>query len=419
VDKAKVEEHLFNAQREIDRALLELGKPDVPPDITDCAKFEEALVAGGPIKIAPEVACSTPTYFNVKGGTDIQGALTRLHGNTYGIRVKSDQHNGSLRDLLVSTIGQDCVINLGVNDTTQNQLSQVPTGWFLELIKIKDYSGKRGIAVNSANTRIKGSDIVGVIHPNNQDSQAICILNSPGDFIAEVCTLSAASECVLIGGDSPKLPVLRRNIAFIRCNLFKDIAWRTAGIPVKNLFEAKDGWGVLLDACRLSTCWASAQQGEAYMLTPSNGGQVSIIIRNNEVWDVSSICNITGVDRSLINMVRTQVTFEGGTFRTNKAAMGGRGNFALMDRGPEFLKIYGADIAIDGSTLIELTGSAKMDLLEITGSRFNYGQYGIRIGGLNDGDNSKGMIGTIKIEGNTILGANSRFQARYPNNIYA
>lgn len=425
MDKKIVEQHLFDAQVKIDAALLELHKPDDqpdepdPPTEMDCARLVEALNAAGAVKLGKRLACSTPTFFSVKGNTQLYGNFSALHGGVYAIRVIPGQNVGRIQDVTLTTDGLDCVVNLGVNDTSQNKLELVPTDWVLEGINISKYTGKRGIAVNSAKTTIRNSNITGVVHPNHQDSQAICVLNSPGELLVEQSTLSAAAECILIGGDNSKLPVLRRNIKLISCDFFKDIAWKAAGVPTKNLVELKDGWDVLIKDCKLHTCWASAQEGEAYMFTPSNGGQVSVIVMNNDVSNVSSICNITGVDAKFINKVRSQVSFIGGTYKTNSAVMGGRGNFALLDRGPEFLKITQCDITIDGSTFVELTGTAKMDLLEITNSRFNYGKYGIRIGGLNDGDNSKGMIGAVRIEGNTILGANSRFKTRYPNNTYA
>lgn len=426
MDKQRVEQYLKAAEEHLAAARVELNKPDIPEEtIIDCAGLQKALAIGGAIKLTKDSFCSTTNFFEVKGDTQLFGEFSTLHGDSYSIQVKPGQHNGMLRDLSLTTKGRDCVLNLGYNGEAQNQLNMVPTGWLLENLKIKNYLGKRGIGLNSANTKIKNSIITGIVHPDHIDSQAICALNTPGGFIAEDCQFSAASECVLIGGDSPKLPVLRRNLIFIRCEFFKDIDWKADGTPTKNLFEAKDGWDVLLQDCKLHTCWVDGQAGEAYMLTPTNGGQVSVTILNNEVWDVSSICNITGVDKNLINTVRTQVTFNGGTYKTNKAKMGGRGNFALLDRGPEFLRVNNCDITIDGTTLIDFTGTAKMDFLEITNSRFNYGRladgapgYGIRIGGLNDGDNSKGLIGTVRIEGNTIIGAKSGFRGRYPNNTY-
>ena len=215
------------------------------------------------------------------------------------------------------------------------------------------------------------------------------------------------------------LPVTRKNLKFIGCQFRKDMAWKGV-YSVKNIFELKDGTDVIIQQCDLRNCWAGGQAGEAYMFTPSKGGQViNVRVINNTVENVSSICNITGLDASGINKTRSSVSFEGGTYKTNSAQMGGRGNFCLLDRGPEYLKVNDCDITTDGTTFIELTGTGKMDLLEVTNSRFNMGKYGIRIGGLNDGDNSKGMIGTIRIEGNTITGANSAFKNRYPNNTYA
>lgn len=419
MDKELINQYLTNAEMNIAAARSELNKPDAPPDIIDCAVFTKALEAGGDIRLGHGTICNSKTAFNVKGNTNIFGAFSSLSGDQYAIKVAPGESNGSLRELMLTTLGADSVVNLGNADESQNALAQVPVNWLVDTIAITNHKGKRGIAVNSYATTIRNSMITGINHPNNQDSQAIAIMNSPGGLIVEKCTLSAVAECFLAGGVNMVIPGLMQDIKFIECELFKDPGWRPMNYSIKNLLELKNGWHVLIQKCKLHTCWADDQQGEAYMFTPSNGGQVSVEVVDNEVYDVSSICNITGVDRYQINTVRTQVSFNGGTYKTNSVAMGGRGNFALMDRGPEYLKVNNCDISIDGTTFIELVGTAPVDLLEVTNSRFNYGKYGIRLGGLNDGDNSKGLVKTIKIEGNTILGANSRFKARYPNNVYA
>jgi hypothetical protein len=135
--------------------------------------------------------------------------------------------------------------------------------------------------------------------------------------------------------------------------------------------------------------------------------------------DVGAILNITGYDSNWATPhPRTQVELHGGEYRTNKPVMGGTGRFALIDRGPERVVFANLLIRHEGSAFIECGSTPVTDVLHVLNCDWNYGSYGIRIGGYNHGDNSHGYVIDLKVEGCTITGAHSQFKSRYPNNTY-
>src|SRR6185436_2876655 len=110
--------------------------------------------------------------------------------------------------------------------------------------------------------------------------------------------------------------------------------------------------------------------------------------------------------------------FRGGSYRTNKVAMGGPGRFCLITEGPERVVFTGLTIQHEGSSFLEYGDKDPCDVLHIIGCTWNYGSYGVRIGGYNHGDNALGIIKDLQITGNTITGAHSQFRDRYPDNLY-
>jgi hypothetical protein len=85
--------------------------------------------------------------------------------------------------------------------------------------------------------------------------------------------------------------------------------------------------------------------------------------------------------------------------------------------GPEL--VSGGYFAHEGSSFCDLCDDKiPIDKLWIVGSTWNYGSYGIRIGGVSHGDNTAGLIRSVLITGNTITGAHSSFKTRYPDNVY-
>jgi hypothetical protein len=417
---------------EIDRATAairaELDTAPAPPSTVLVSESDELIVAletGGAIVLAAGVP------FVAGGGFAITApdtTIAGLGGNSLeattapAIRVVPGVPGAALECLAGKTASDGGVIQIGRNDHEQTTIEAAPLGVTIRAVTSTGHRGKRAIEVNGRDVAILDCDVHDCFDPAGRDSQAIWIGNCPGPVAITGGYFEGASENLMIGGDSMKIPDCRpTNITITGATFEKPIAWKTEGGPkVKNLLECKDGHDVVIEDCDLVRCWKSGQDGYAFMFTPANGGSLrNVVVRNCRVREVGGIVNVTGTDAAGINPERTQVTIDGGEYRTNKTAMGGSGRFLLAQRGPEALIVRDAYIAHEGNALMDLADDdAPIDVLEITGSTWNYGSYGIRIGGASHGDNAMGLIGLIVIAGNTISGAHSAFRERYPENAY-
>lgn len=311
------------------------------------------------------------------------------------------------------------MIRVGLNTSAQNTPELAPKNIVIEDINVPQHRGKRIIEINSAKTIVRRCQLLDV-QADGQDAQAIAVLNSPGDIEISDNWLQADSENFMVGGDTMKMPEVRpTNIRVLR-NLFdKPLIWKEQGVAVKNLLELKDGHQVLIQDNTFRNCWAGGQSGYCFMFTPSNGASLrNIRVVNADVANVGGIVNIAGVDGSGINKERTQVRFDGGLYRTNKAEMGGRGDFALITRGAEYLDIFDCDIRIDGTILVQVGDTAPVDRIQIENCRFNTGKYGITIHGQHYGNNPEGIVRNLIVRNNTIMGANAIFKKNFPENIY-
>jgi hypothetical protein len=398
--------------------------PEPPGDevvVSDTGDLQPSLTAGGAVALAPDIEFigsyefDTPnTSLRGQGGNKIVGQ------NDPALRVGIGI-DGIVIETLEGESNYDSVIRIGKNDTNQVEVDQAPDGIVIHQVHVASHRGKRGIEINAGNVEIIDCDIRDVYSPNKQDSQAIWIGNAPGPVLIEGGYFEAASECFMIGGDAMKIPDCRPTGITVRGATFtKNLAWKdNPDIPVKNIFELKDGHDVLIEDCDLSNCWQSAQDGYAFMFTPTRGGSLrNVVVKNCRVSEVGGIVNITGIDDDAVDPPRTQIEIYGGEYKTNKAVMGGSGRFALIGRGPEWFIVEDAFIRHEGSSFIDISDKAVVDELRIMGCDFNYGEYGIRIGGYNHGDNSQGLVKTMIIEGNTIIGAHAHFKDRWPKNTY-
>lgn len=405
-----------------------LAAPEPPPSefitIPAGADLQAALSQGGALELEASATFASVGGFRIGApGTILRGAGGNVVSGDGGaaLRVLTEMRSASIETLTPQVTRSDIGIQIGRNDTDQTTIEAAPDGVRIRGVIVPSLRGKRAIEVDAANVEILDCDIRDVYHEAGLDSQAVWIGNAPGPVRIEGGYFEGASETIMCGGDKMKIPNCRPTGLTIRqATITKPLAWQTAGIPkVKNLLELKDGNDVLIEDCEFSNSWKSAQDGYCFMFTPSQGGSVrNVVVKNCRVSNVGGIVNITGTDASNLNPDRTQISMFGGDYRTNKLAMGGTGRFCLITRGPEYFIVDGATIAHEGSAFIEYGDKASMDLLRITNCIWNYGSYGIRIGGYNHGDNSLGLIRTITIEGNTISGAAAAFRARYPDNTY-
>lgn len=401
--------------------------PEIPTDevvVSEPGDLQPSLTAGGAVALAPDVEFigsyefDTPsTSLRGQGGNKIVGQ------NNPALRVGIDIDNIRIQTLEGES-NYDSVIRVGKNDTNQVEVDQAPHTVAIHQVFVESHRGKRGIEINAANVEIIDCEVRDVYATSKQDSQAIAILNAPGPVLISGGYFEAASENIMVGGDSMKIPNCRPTGVTIKDATFtKPIAWKgNPDIPTKNLIELKDGHDVHILRCILTHSWASGQDGYGFMFTPKNGGSLrNVVVEDCEMSEVGAIVNITGHDFTsdvASTLPRTQVTFHGGTYLTNKTAMGGPGRFCLITEGPERVVFDGLTIEHEGSSFIDYADKDSCDVLYILNSTWNYGSYGLRIGGANHGDNTAGIIKDLRIEDNTIRGAHSQFRSRYPNNIY-
>lgn len=312
------------------------------------------------------------------------------------------------------------MIRLGLNGTAQNTPALVPSDFLIEDLNINTFIGKRPIEINARKVIVRGVHIKDVWHPNNQDSQCIWIANTTGDILIEFCDLEGASECIMSGGDTLKIiNGFIKDITIRDCVLHKDLAWKGVH-AVKNILELKNGHNVLLERLRCYNCWAGGQPGGyCFMFTPASGGSLqNVVVKDCDVSNVGGIVNITGVDAAKKNTIRSQVTFRGGVYKTNKVDMGGRGDFALLAGGPEFLDVFDCEIEQQSNHFIYVGDDKKIERLTIQRCKANIGKYGININGNQHGSNLAGQIKSMIITDNTFSGASAAFKKNFPLNTY-
>ena len=131
-------------------------------------------------------------------------------------------------------------------------------------------SYRRGVAMNGVRLAVVDSYLEN-FHDANGDSQAIAGWNGPGPFTILRNVLEAASENVMFGGADPAIPDLVPADIEVRGNLMtKRVAWKAAGVPVKNAFELKTARRVVVDGNTFEHVWASGQDGTAIVLKSVN-----------------------------------------------------------------------------------------------------------------------------------------------------
>jgi hypothetical protein len=224
---------------------------------------------------------------------------------------------------------------------------------FDRLLIVGTFRARRGIALNCGSAIVQRCRIIGFV--SDADAQAIAAWNATGPFVIRENYLEAAGEVIMFGGSPSLVPKNPRNILIVNNVITKDLAWRKAGISVKNLIEIKRGENVLISGNRLSNSWAGQQNGEAFVFTvctegpggqPANpwGAVKEIMVSDNVVDNVGSGCNILGRDynRRFTGTVEN-IHFSNNIFRISQA----------MGKGFGFQIIAGAkDVFILNNTVV-------------------------------------------------------------------
>jgi hypothetical protein len=232
------------------------------------------------------------------------------------------------------------LVRLGDGSSAQDAPAAVPQRLVLDRVYIHASSTgelKRGVALNSGDTRILNSTIVG-FKGKGYDTQAIAGWNGPGPFVIENNLLEGAGENLMFGGADPSIPGLVPSRITIRHNLLrKPLAWRGVW-TVKNLLELKNARRVLIDGNVLENNWADGQNGNAVLFTVRNQDGTApwsvvehVRFTNNVVRHTGSALNVLGHDDNNPSRQTNHIVIANNLFQDVDAARwsGGQGGTFL------------------------------------------------------------------------------------------
>jgi hypothetical protein len=204
-----------------------------------------------------------------------------------------------------ATPGND-IIRLGDGSPNQRSLDQVPFEIEIDRCYIHGdprVGQKRGVALNSASTRIVNSYFADFMLAG-QDAQAIAGWNGPGPYVIENNYLEGSGENVMFGGADASIPgLVPSDITFRFNHVAKPLEWRGQRWTVKNLFELKSARRVLIEHNLFEHNWQAAQAGPAILFTPRNqdgrapwSAVQQVTFRGNIVRNVAAGFSILGED---------------------------------------------------------------------------------------------------------------------------
>jgi len=331
-----------------------------------------------------------------------------------------------LVELLANKDGAGDIVALGDGSRAQSSVDTVPADLTLDRVYIHGdpaYGQKRGVALNSARTTIKGC-YISDIKATGQDSQTILGWNGPGDYVIENNYLEAAGENLMFGGADPSIKDLVPTKILVRGNvLSKPLAWREPSAPrwqIKNLFELKNARQVLVERNVMERSWPQAQTGYAILFTVRNqdGGCPWCIVedvefRGNLVRQAAGGIEILGVDDGHPSRQTNGLRIHDNVFDgIDRKPWGGDGFFLVLSAGPR-------DVALDHNTIIQGESGGLIKIAEgvsrefrLTNNLATSGDYGIKGSSHAVGNDSiSAYLPGAVITGNVIAGGDG---AVYP-----
>ena len=289
------------------------------------------------------------------------------------------------------------LINLGTDTMAQSTIESVPHHLIFDRTYMRPYEPtahiRRAFALNSAYTDIINSTIE-EIHEPGSDSQAIGGWNGLGPYNIINNRLEGASENIMFGGATNRMPGRVASDIVIRGNhIIKPLHWRSLNYNVKNLFELKHGSNVLLEGNILENCWVQGQTGVAivlklgdYNVSPQNVTE-NVVIRNNIIRHANGAVALQGRDyasNSPEGLVR-DISFVNNIFEdingTWSDAGTGSGTFNIyLTHGPKNVT-FDHNVFFNKGTLMEVdTNSAtyENENFKFKNNIIGHGQYGLR-----------------------------------------
>lgn len=411
--------------------------PPEPPTIK-VSTTQELLAAlateGNIIELAQGVAeFYNPAGFIVPSNTQLRAPFggTIRADNQPSIRVKPFNSKIALEGFTALSEYNGAVIQLGDNvASTQGTPESVPTFITVKNITIPTHRGKRGIEVNAGDVLIQNNKIIDVYAAAGVDSQAVCVLNSPGRVTIDKNELSAGSENIMLGGDSMKVPgQIINDVIISNNNIYKPLSWQTDGINrgVKNLVEIKAGRNIQILNNVGNGSWRAGQDGYAIVITPKNSQFIeNVTVDNFNATNVAAGLNILGEDYNTVTpQPLAGVKIINSSFDVSMTKYGGRGILALITGGTKDVTFDNVTFKGDGTSIIVSDSQKPQGPCLVRGGTMTYLKYGVVMPGSNYGDpldpsspyyNRRLMIEFLN---NTFTGTvNSRFKTNFPNNIY-
>jgi hypothetical protein len=262
---------------------------------------------------------------------------------------------------IVNSYANNQIVEIGNSGTLQDTLSEVPHDITIDRCYIHGdpvNGQKRGILLEAAAATVKNS-YISDIKSAISESQAISVSNGPGPFTITNNYLEATGENIMFGGSDPSIPNLVPSDITITMNTIrKQPGWRNQGYTVKNLVEFKNAQRVVVDNNLIEYCWADAQLGFAFMITPQNqyGGAPWTVVQhlqitNNVVRHVASVANVLGVAPNT-SVVTNDIVFRNNLFiDVSKGNWGGSGLMLAVEGGDKVVFDHNTLFA-DGTSVV-------------------------------------------------------------------
>jgi len=292
-----------------------------------------------PITIRSSAADATLPGDGVRVTPANAGQLAMVQGGVAGgaaFVTDPGAHHYRLQFLeIVSTYAENQIVEIGGFGALQDTLGEVPHDIVIDRCYIHGdpvNGQKRGILFNAAASSVINS-YISDIKSAQSDSQAIGISNGQGPFTITNNYLEASGENIMVGGSDPSIAnLVPSDITITGNTIRKQPGWRNEGWTVKNLIELKNAQRVVVDNNLIEYCWAAAQQGYAFMITPVNqdGGAPWSVVQhvtftNNIVRHVASVADVLGVAPNT-SIVTNDIVFRNNLFiDVSRANWGGAG----------------------------------------------------------------------------------------------
>lgn len=404
--------------------------PQAQPPIASASELQQALDAGGTVTLS--AGGSFAGSFAIRrSGTQLVGNGATLTSGGEALSIAPDVDDVRVSNLSLASSGGGAVLRCGENGPGQTTHARQPQRIVLEEISIATHRGKRGIEFNCGG-EILDSTILDVWASTLADSQAVWIGNTCGPVTVRGGLLVAASENILIGGDTLKITDcpdgVVSQVLIERLELSKPAAWRTDGVRrgAKNLLEMKAGKGVTVRDVKLRHSFGpplGAQDGSAIVITPKNGQFIGdVTLEGLDVDEVAGGLQLMGRDyNSVTPTATTNVTVRRSLFRVAKI-YGGRGILALVVGGMQAATFDGVTVTLDGNAMVVCDTQVPVGPLTFVDSRMTTGPYGVMAPGVNFGGPAptgyEQRACVTSFTGNTLADAPSRFRTNHPENTW-